>query len=346
MNKFYLTEPLTDSLINQINKEAENGIIIVFRNTKGLKIRDLQKLDPRVTISITGGLNPKKDKFNDEHYQKRTYYSPSELIRIISVFETIERKINPLWNDLEKMMFVYKSICEYSNYSECTFNNRDAARNLLGLITAKSVCSGYAIIFKEAMDRLGIKCEYQNRQGHHSWNIVEIDGNYHAIELTWDTANKRNNECKFKYFCRCNQKDFYEDRHHNIDYEKEEIKYPIKEIPVETLIKTLEKILIPKVYKQATEMENGLEVATVKGRKIVINGDTPYLMENGTLNTYVRRDGSSFLVFPTGVSLKGVNEFVVVKYSHQDKVIAATKIYSEMDLVSSDQILRENISNN
>lgn len=344
MNRFFIRQPLSDELIREINQEAHKGIIITFENTKGLKISDLQKIDPKVIVSITGGLDPKKNKFNKYHYQERTYYSINELIEIIKQFETIERGLNPLWNDLEKMMFVYKSICEYSTYAENKYNGKDAARNLLGLITGKSVCSGYALIFKEAMDRLGIKCFYQNREGHHSWNIVELDGKYHALELTWDTYDKKNNICGFNYFCCTNQKDFYSNEHHNITGESEEKEYPVSEIPVSVLSKAFSKITKPKIFRQPINSENSPEEINIQGKKIVIKGNTPFFKEDGLLNTFIRSDGTSFLVFPTGVSDKKIIEYVVIECSNN--LFAATRIYSEMDLITDDEILRNNIANN
>ena len=103
MKKIKINSPLTNETIQRINGMAQKErIIIVFNNTKGLKPDDLMKLNSNVTISIIGGLDTRKEKFNNEHYQKRTYYSPKELVSIINFFEKIERQLNPLWNELEK----------------------------------------------------------------------------------------------------------------------------------------------------------------------------------------------------------------------------------------------------
>lgn len=344
MNRCFIREPLSEELIREINKEASKGLIITFESTKGLKTSDLEKIDPNVTISITGALDPKKSKFNNYSYQERTYYSIKELIEIIKKFETIERGINPLWNDFEKMMFVYKSLCEYSNYEENKYNGRDAARNLLGMITGKSVCSGYAVIFKEAMDRLGINCFYQNRSGHHSWNIVEIDGKYHSIELTWDTYDKKDNECLFNYFCRTDQKAFYSNSHHDLSGETEEKEFPVSEVPVSVLKETYRKITKEKVFRKDISDETGKKEFNVQGKEIVIRGTTPFLKSGDSLNTFVRKDGSTFLLLPTGKSNDKIIEYVIVECS--PKVLSATTIYSEMDLLTDDQILRCNIADN
>ena len=311
-----------------------------------LKKEDILKLNPKVRISILGGLNPNKEKFNNEHYQLRTYYTPSELASIITAFERIEKRINPMWNDLEKCMFVYKMLCEHSFYDECNYNGRDAARNLLGLITGKSVCSGYAIIFKEAMDRLGIKCYYQNREGHHSWNAVEIDGKMRAIELTWDTYDKESNKCGFRYFCRQDKNAFYSDPHHNIQGEKEEKPFDFEQIPVEVLQKALAKISVDKIHKEKTTFATGNETCTIAGHEVLIKDSIPFLSPGIRINTFVRSNGSSFLIIPTGNEKSGVKEYIYLVYLTDKKMVKATKIYSEMDLLTDDLEMRNNIANN
>ena len=281
MNKIYLKAPLTYTQVYELNQRAKTEkIIIVFENTKGLKKELLASLSDNITISITGGLTPKKTKFNNEHYQARTYYTKKELIAIIEKFEIIERKINPLWTDEEKMMFVYQKLCVYLNYKEEFFNGKESSRNLLGLLTGNSVCAGCAMIFKEAMDRLGIKCYYQNMQRHHGWNVVEINGKYYGLDLTWDIGAKKNNTCGFQYFCREDKKQFYSNQHHDLSWESEETEYNLESIPIEKLQKMCNKINEAKITYTKTEYSEGQETCKVMGKTIVIKNNVPYCLEN------------------------------------------------------------------
>ena len=346
MKKIKINSPLTNEIIEKINLMAQKEkLIIIFDNTKSLRSDDLMKLNQNVTISIIGGLDTKKEKFNNEHYQRRTYYSLKELISILNFFEKIERQINPLWNQLEKCMFVYKKICEYSNYDECVYNERDASRNLLGIITGKSVCAGYAIIFKEAMDRLNIKCYYQNREGHHSWNIVELEGKQYAIELTWDTYRKQNNKCGFAYFCREDRQHFYSNEHHNISGEKEEQEFDVEECPVTVLQNALKKITQERIKKVPVENKDNTITCSIAGQTIIINNNIPYLQNGTPSNTFIRSDGSGFLIIPTNKSNNYIREYIYLIFIPANQTIQATRIYSEMDLLTSDQELRNNISN-
>ena len=176
-----------------------------------------------ITIRIIGGLDEKeKPKFDSQQYYDRTLYRPSEVYRIIEKMEQIENKINPSWNDLEKAMFIYKTMCEGMKYDhiDIPYKGRDLNRNLLGFLTGKSVCAGFAMMFKEMMDRQGIRCLYQNRQHGHAWNLLEINGKLVPIDLTWDnTLNEnQNNRCDFKYFGR--DKNFFNNPNHQVTGEK------------------------------------------------------------------------------------------------------------------------------
>ena len=348
MRKIKVNDRLSLSLLNQYNAIVRTeDICLVFDNTRGISSELLKQADPNISFSILGGLNPIKNKYNNDHYQKRTYYSRNELISIIEKFASIERSIDPTWDDFEKTMFVYKCLCEYLDYEETEINYRDASRNLLGMINGKSVCSGCAIIFKEAMDRIGINCLYQNSQNKHSWNVVEIDGHYYAIELTWDINEKQNNTCGFRFFCREDRNSFYNDcnGHHNIKDEIEEKEYNFDIVPYNKLQSTLSKISIPKSFNTNTYYYNNEEVANVNGYKVQIKNNLP-IYPNNTNGTFVRQDGSSFLLIPTNKFCKGVWEYLYVEYSLNSKIVSFTKIFSEMDLLIPYKDIRYNIANN
>lgn len=49
------------------------------------------------------------------------------------------------------------------------------------------VCQGYALAFKVLMDRAGIPCCYVRSDAmHHAWNMVQLDGNWYHVDVTWD----------------------------------------------------------------------------------------------------------------------------------------------------------------
>ncbi len=231
----------TDEDISRINS-IQKPFILVVPNTKYLSPTQLRKItNPNVQISVVGGLDYlRKKKFNQDHYIERTLFTPNTLASVVEAFEKIESKIRYTWTDRQKCMFVYKTLVEQLHYKynhETGYENRkDVVRSLDGLLYGKLVCSGFALVFKEAMDRLGIPCLYQNRQNSHSWNLVQLGGKIYGMELTWDCFHKgADNICEFRYFGR--NKDFYKNYHHDISEESEERVYPIEAFSDEELKK-------------------------------------------------------------------------------------------------------------
>lgn len=356
MKNLSINKPLREDDIKYINNESKiEDVSITFDNTKGLDPNLIEKLNSNVKVIIYGGLNPKKEKYRSSHYTSRTWYYPNELSEIIRTFEKIERKIDPLWNDMQKAMFVYKTICEFSTYDENDYNGRDAARNLLGMITRKSVCAGYGMIFKEMMDRIGIECFYQNKVYAHAWNVLKIDGKYYAVDLTWDVNKKKANECRFMFFGRYDNS-FYEQGGHDIEENDEEKRFPIEKIEDSLLAKVYGTIRNTKKKEVKIINKDNNEFCYIKHQffkddnlrkkmfKIAIRNNMPFYMDN-SFTTYVRKDKSVFTIIPTGNVKYGINEYLYIEYLPNTKKIRYTSIFSEMDLVSYDENVRNDIAN-
>lgn len=112
----------------------------------------------------------------------------------------------------EQIEFVNKYIAEHTEYSFGTtikdgknvaLPEADYIDTAYGsIVNGKAICGGYAKGFKAVMDRLGIPCVCV--QGYclssatstfqpHMWNYVELEGQWYAVDVTWnDTSNKLN----------------------------------------------------------------------------------------------------------------------------------------------------------
>lgn len=85
------------------------------------------------------------------------------------------------------------------------------------LVEGKAVCEGYARAFKYLCDRVGIPCELVigSTNVDHMWNVVQIDGDWYHIDLTWDDPkNKDGDYISYTYF-NLTQNDILKD--HTID---------------------------------------------------------------------------------------------------------------------------------
>jgi len=291
---FYkVSGPLTVDDISSINR-INNKIVIVFDNTKGQDPNIIRKINnPNVTISVLSGLDYlHKRKFQNTDYLERTFYQPNELASIIEFFQKMEKEIRYTWTPRQKAMYVYKTLAEYLHYNNENedewVNGRDITRSLTGLLYGRLVCSGFALVYKEAMDRLGIPCHYQNVCHTHCFNILELDGKYYGIDLTWDCYNKKynDNKCGFANFGV--KEDFYAHPDHNIESESEEIKYPLSTFSREEIIEDYRVISYQNFHERrpmasVRDSDDKLFVSTIKH-------------ENGIYHHLVFLHGSTLLI--------------------------------------------------
>ena len=222
-NKYKINGVLTEDDIEQIN-QFKNRTTLILDNTVGLSNDLISKISSdRVVFSIKGGLDYEtKGKYNNPEYINRTLVSPNGLKKIIRYFEYNESWINPNWSEMEKAMFLYNALVIDMDYEEKYEEVvKGVERSLNGILYGKLVCSGFALAYKEMLDRVGIKNYYQNVPSKHSFNIIEIDNKKYGVDITWDnTAKKRNNGlCGFGYFA--HDKDFYANPNHKLHREFE-----------------------------------------------------------------------------------------------------------------------------
>ena len=86
--------------------------------------------------------------------------------------------------------------------------------NIYGaLVNRECVCEGYAKSYKYLLNKVGIKCvivigtatNSSGKTENHSWNYIELDGNWYAVDVTWDDPVVLGNggisaAAKYKYF--------------------------------------------------------------------------------------------------------------------------------------------------
>lgn len=194
---------------SKVLKEVENlnklypdqEIIIELKNTKGT-ISNMVNLLPKDTkIRVASGYDESKVIYNGGNTNYRydsVIYTKQELSQIISKMTEIEENIKPGWSDIQKAVYIYNTLKDRMIYTlgeEYTDNND---RTLRGLISGQNVCAGYAMIYKEMMDRQDISCDYVEGYalnyntgepiGGHAWNILKLNGHNIPLDLTWDSS--------------------------------------------------------------------------------------------------------------------------------------------------------------
>ncbi len=217
---FALNEPLDINRINNVCRQYPNSPILVeIQNTKGITSSMIRQLNPNVAIRIAGSYD--KDRLErykgcsfkteslEDYYYNSVIYTRNETIKILEQMEKIESGINKNWSDIQKIIYIYDRLKTGIMYDPKYEQKASSEiRSLRGLITRQTVCAGYAVIFKEFMDRHNIECEYarggvksQETSGH-AWNIVTIDGKKYPIDLTWDNTTFRSGKYNsFDWLC-------------------------------------------------------------------------------------------------------------------------------------------------
>lgn len=265
---FYVKRPLTMQDIEDVKRYYETiceqkyvagfGVTIVLDNTVGQDpniIKMFGELDCFVNFNVIGGLDRNtKQKYKDERYLGRITYTPINLYNNIREFERIESLIDDSWSDRQKALFVYMSLMrtiEYDYTDTCSSSLDDIRRR-------DTVCAGFSLIYKEMMDRLGIECEYQNSKKFHAWNVLTLDGEHYALDLTWDItkAGADRYNPTIQHFGLEDTETFYGTSGHKLDNESEEIRYNLSQFSLEDLKKDysvissrIKQIPVPRVSK-------------------------------------------------------------------------------------------------
>ena len=227
--------------VNYINimckTHPKEKFLIEIQNTKGITSDMIKALDPNIAIRIAGGydeyrIQKRKNvlftngESGEFYYIDAVTYSPKEVYLILREIEKIESDIDENWSSIQKIIYVYNKLVTSIIYDP-RFEKKgsEEIRSLRGLITKKTVCGGYSLIFKEFMDRQGIECEYveghtkENNEGSHAWNIVVIDGKKYPIDLTFDSKRYRLGQTNyFEWLCQSIKK--FSKQHMPNKYEK------------------------------------------------------------------------------------------------------------------------------
>ena len=103
----------------------------------------------------------------------------------LSQAEIILSQARNLGSDFERERYVHDALAQRVEYD---LNSRMNQSAYSGMVTARTVCAGYARAFQYLMQQLGIPCYYCTGFAgeDHAWNIVRLDGEYYNVDVTWD----------------------------------------------------------------------------------------------------------------------------------------------------------------
>lgn len=150
---------------------------------------------------------------NGKNYLSEDFSSLNEVNVGISNLENIKNDVLSKTGEdqIENLRIVHDYLVDTVEYDVNAGKN---VYNIYGaLVNKKAVCEGYARTYKLILDELGIPCIIacgmaKNSSGKiesHAWNYVQIDGNWYAVDVTWDDPviignGNVTDDIKYRYF--------------------------------------------------------------------------------------------------------------------------------------------------
>lgn len=117
----------------------------------------------------------------------------------------LARITTPAMSTLERVVAVHDYIVRTYSYELHTKGSPFSVATFMK--EKRGVCMAYALLFEKLMDVLNIPCYYVIGQadgegdGGHAWNMVEIDGAWYHVDVTWDDiGHAGNHEIRYRYF--------------------------------------------------------------------------------------------------------------------------------------------------
>ncbi len=156
---------------------------------RSYRYRSLSKNRVKVDFTLSYRMNRKDEKQMLEEVesvlQHITTPNMSSLQKVIAVHDYIVRT------------YSYELHTKGSPFSVATFMKEK-----------RGVCMAYALLFEKMMEVLQIPCHYvigkADGEGDagHAWNMVEIDGQWYHIDVTWDDIGHvfEHHEIRYRYF--------------------------------------------------------------------------------------------------------------------------------------------------
>ena len=150
---------------------------------------------------------------NENNYFIDEFTSQGQVESAINQIEQTKNQIlqNRSENTYDNIKMVHDYLVESIEYD--TTISQSNIYNVYGaLVNGRAVCEGYARSFKYLMDELDIPCTLvigtgTNSQGeteNHAWNYIQLNGNWYAIDCTWDdpvsSTGYVSQNSKYRYF--------------------------------------------------------------------------------------------------------------------------------------------------
>lgn len=152
---------------------------------------------------------------SDISYFADGFYSKEDVEEYETQIEQVKNRIVANLqgkSDYEKIKIVHDYLIDTTEY-ESDLSQYNVYDIYGALVNKRCVCEGYAKAFQYLMNELGIEntivigtgTNSKNQTENHAWNYVKLDGNWYAVDVTWDDpiitgGGKLTNKSRYEYF--------------------------------------------------------------------------------------------------------------------------------------------------
>lgn len=123
-------------------------------------------------------------------------YSPDEIDKcrkeLDTAIENILSEVPKRLSEFDRELYIHDVIADKCVYDKTTkvYEDDKAAFSMYGtLVNGKAVCEGYAKTTEYLLSCLGVQCITVNGvtgSELHKWNLVNLDGDWYNLDVTWD----------------------------------------------------------------------------------------------------------------------------------------------------------------
>lgn len=350
------------SILDYSNEKKK--LLIQVRNTKYIdkkellylkRLKKIYNLDLKISVIGPYKIIDSYSEKKQEKYFYNTLYDLDELYEIITEFEKIESLIDPQWNEFDIVVFLAETITRNIMYDPeywlmykegieipKVIGEQDESdyfhRSLRGVLTRKTVCAGFSVIFKELANRNGIECKFvsgkirNSKRGGHAWNLVKINGVVYPIDITWKNSKYRCGDFANIEDISCDIKKF---RKYHIPFDKcDDI--GLTKIDEDIVRKAKKKTLIRKHYNLTTQI-----IERTNKSKFLLSQIGTYRGLYKYLYSEINQDGSyttPIIVFSESNLLKEIddhrfqksNHYIEFKKSFVDVLFSKRNLYDSL----------------
>jgi hypothetical protein len=118
-------------------------------------------------------------------------------------------KAKELEKPIDRVKYIVDYLCEVNTFpSDSEEKIAEGQTIWSGIVTHSPVCAGYSAAFQYYMNRLDIPAALMVLPGVHQWNLLELEGDYYYMDVTWvdGLVTKRGSERKVWEWFNFNEK--------------------------------------------------------------------------------------------------------------------------------------------